>query len=95
MPNMSNQKVRMPEQDPKERIHNFEEVAKGYTIEDAIEEATRCLQCKHKPCVAGCPVNVPIPEFIKAVVDRDFEKAYEVLVFENRLPAICGRVCPQ
>lgn len=95
MPNMSNQKVRMPEQDPKERVHNFEEVAKGYTIEDAIEEATRCLQCKHKPCVAGCPVNVPIPEFIKAVVDRNFEKAYEVLVSENRLPAICGRVCPQ
>lgn len=95
MPNMSNKKVIMPEQSPKERIQNFDEVAKGYTIEDAIEEATRCLQCKHKPCVSGCPVNVPIPEFIEAVVERDFKKAYEIIVSENRLPAICGRVCPQ
>lgn len=95
MPNMNNQKVKMPEQNPEQRIQNFEEVAKGYTIEDAVEEATRCLQCKHKPCITGCPVNVPIPEFIEAVVAKDFEKAYQIIVSENRLPAICGRVCPQ
>ncbi|MBC7961025.1 MAG: FAD-dependent oxidoreductase, partial [Vallitaleaceae bacterium] len=95
MPNMSPKKTAMPEQDPGQRIHNFEEVATGYTKENAVEEATRCLNCKHKPCVAGCPVNVPIPEFIQAVVDEDFEKAYQIIVSENRLPAICGRVCPQ
>lgn len=95
MPNMSNKKIAMPEQSPQERIHNFEEVAQGYTKENALEEATRCLNCKHKPCVEGCPVNVPIPEFIQAVVDEDFEKAYQIIVSENRLPAICGRVCPQ
>lgn len=95
MPNMSKTKVLMPEQSSNERIHNFEEVAKGYTKENAIEEATRCLNCKTKPCVSGCPVNVPIPGFIQAVVEEDFEKAYEIITSENRLPAICGRVCPQ
>lgn len=95
MPNMSLKKVTMPEQDPNVRNKNFNEVALGYTKEQAMEEATRCLNCKHKPCVSGCPVNVPIPEFIKEVAEGNFEKAYELITSENNLPAICGRVCPQ
>ena len=95
MPNMSMTKVPMPQQEPDVRNKNFEEVATGYTKEMAMEEATRCLNCKHKPCVSGCPVNVPIPEFIEAVAAGDFDKAYEVITSENALPAICGRVCPQ
>jgi glutamate synthase (NADPH/NADH) small chain len=95
MPNMSLKKVTMPEQDPNVRNKNFNEVALGYTKEQAMEEATRCLNCKHKPCVSGCPVNVPIPEFIKEVAAGNFEKAYELITSENNLPAICGRVCPQ
>ncbi len=95
MPNMSLTKVPMPQQEPDVRNKNFEEVATGYTAEMAIEEATRCLNCKHKPCVNGCPVNVPIPEFIEKVAAGDFEGAYEVITSENALPAICGRVCPQ
>ncbi len=93
--NMSLEKVKMPEQDPNVRNRNFEEVALGYTPEMAIEEAQRCLHCKHKPCVNGCPVNVPIPEFIEKVAEGDFDAAYEVITSENALPAICGRVCPQ
>ena len=95
MANMSKTKVIMPEQDPNVRNKNFEEVTLGYTKEQAMEEATRCLQCKHKPCVLGCPVNVPIREFIKEVAEGDFEKAFETITRENSLPAICGRVCPQ
>lgn len=95
MPNMSLEKVKMPEQAPDIRNKNFEEVSMGYTPEMAIEEATRCLHCKQRFCVAGCPVNVPIPEFIEEVSKGDFEKAYEVITKENALPAICGRVCPQ
>lgn len=95
MPNMRLNKVKMPEQDPNLRNTNFTEVALGYTKEQAMEEATRCLNCKHKPCVSGCPVNVPIPEFIKEVSEGNFEKAYELITGENNLPAICGRVCPQ
>ena len=95
MANMSLQKVGMKEQDPNIRNKNFSEVALGYTKEEAIEEATRCLDCKQRFCVAGCPVNVPIPEFIQAVLDEDFLKAYEIIISENALPAICGRVCPQ
>ena len=95
MANMSLKKVPMPEQDPNVRNKNFEEVALGYTKEMAIEEATRCLNCKNKPCVGGCPVNVPIPAFIEKVAAGDFEGAYEVITTENALPAICGRVCPQ
>jgi glutamate synthase (NADPH/NADH) small chain len=95
MANMSLNKVAMPEQDPNIRNKNFEEVALGYGIEQAIEEATRCLQCKHKPCVGGCPVNVPIPEFIKQVAEGNLEEAYQIITSENSLPAICGRVCPQ
>lgn len=95
MPNMSKEKVKMQEQNPEIRITNFEEVACGYTLEEAMEEAERCLQCKHKPCVNGCPVAVPIPEFIQSVKEGDIEKAYQIIADENRLPAICGRVCPQ
>lgn len=94
-PNMSLQKVKMPEQDAAARSGNFREVALGYTPEQAQEEATRCLQCKNRPCVAGCPVNVQIPDFIKHIADGDFAKAYETIRETNSLPAICGRVCPQ
>ncbi len=94
-PDMSKEKTKMPEQVPELRITNFSEVALGYTVEDAMAEAKRCLQCKHKPCVNGCPVNVPIPEFIDKVAEGDFKGAYEVILTQNRLPAICGRVCPQ
>ncbi len=95
MPNMSLKKVSMPEQEPNIRNKNFLEVATGYTEEMAVEEATRCLNCKNKPCVAGCPVNVHIPEFIAKVAARDFEGAYEEISLTNSLPAVCGRVCPQ
>lgn len=95
MANMSNVKVKMTELDPNIRKTNFEEVAVGYTLEEAKEEARRCLQCKHKPCVSGCPVNVRIPEFIGALAEGNIEEAYEKLSSENKLPAICGRVCPQ
>lgn len=95
MPNMSLEKVKMPEQDPKVRARNFKEVSLGYTKEMAIEEAQRCLNCKHKPCVSGCPVNVRIPEFIEQVAKGDFEKAYKIIKSTNFLPAVCGRVCPQ
>ncbi len=93
--NMSPVKVAMPEQDPDVRNKNFDEVALGYTAEMAMEEATRCLNCKNKPCVSGCPVNVPIPDFIAKVAEGDFEGAYQIITSENALPAICGRVCPQ
>lgn len=95
MPDMSLEKTKMPEQDPKVRSGNFSEVALGYTEEMARKESQRCLQCKHKPCVAGCPVNVQIPEFIKLIGEGDYEGAYEKLRETNSLPAICGRVCPQ
>jgi glutamate synthase (NADPH/NADH) small chain len=92
---MSLNKVKMPEQDPNVRNRNFLEVALGYTEEMAKEEAQRCLQCKNKPCVAGCPVNVKIPEFVKLVAEGKFEEAYNKIRETNSLPAICGRVCPQ
>lgn len=95
MPNMSLTKVPMPEQDPKERSRNFLEVSLGYTEEMAVEEAKRCLNCKNKPCVNGCPVNVRIPEFIEKVAAGDFEGGYEIISSTNNLPAVCGRVCPQ
>ena len=95
MPNMRDTKNPMPEQPPQERAHNFQEVAQGYTAEMAMDEAKRCLGCRHKPCVAGCPVNVRIPEFIAHMQKGDFEAAYEVIRMTNALPAICGRVCPQ
>mgnify|MGYP000542527086 CR=1 FL=1 len=95
MPNMSSNKVSMPEQDPNVRNKNFHEVALGYDEEMAKEEAQRCLQCKHKPCIQGCPVNVQIPDFIKLVAEGKFKEAYEKIRETNSLPAICGRVCPQ
>ncbi len=95
MPNMSQTKVPIPEQDPKVRAHNFEEVTLGYTKEMAMEEATRCLNCKNMPCVSGCPVGVRIPEFIKKITEGEFEQAYEIIHSTNGLPAVCGRVCPQ
>lgn len=93
--NMSMTKVVMPEQAPDVRNKNFEEVALGYTKEMAMEEAGRCLNCPKKPCMDGCPVNVPIPGFIEKVAEGDFAAAYEIITSENALPAICGRVCPQ
>lgn len=95
MANMSPNKVPMPQQEPDVRNKNFDEVATGYTAEMAMEEASRCINCKNKPCMTGCPVNVPIPGFIEQVAAGNFEKAYEIITSENALPAICGRVCPQ
>ncbi len=86
---------RMPEQDPKLRIQNFNEVALGYTRENAIREASRCLNCKNMPCVEGCPVNITIPAFIKKVKEGDFMGAIHLIKETNSLPAVCGRVCPQ
>ncbi|HEY9206514.1 MAG TPA: NADPH-dependent glutamate synthase [Candidatus Methanoperedens sp.] len=86
---------KMPEQDPKVRRTNFNEVALGYTKEQAIEEAKRCLQCKKPKCMEGCPVEVKIPEFINHVANGDFDSAVRTIKSNNALPAICGRVCPQ
>jgi len=95
MANMSLKKVQMNEQDPNIRNKNFLEVALGYTLEQAMEEAGRCLECKHQPCKQGCPVNIQIPEFIHAVKEGKIEEAYKIITKDNGLPAICGRVCPQ
>ncbi len=95
MPNMSLKKNPMPAQEPEVRARNFKEVALGYTAEQAIDEANRCLNCKNPVCVKGCPVNVPIPQFIKKVQEGDFEGAYQVISLTSSLPAVCGRVCPQ
>ena len=94
-PNMSLKKNPMPHQDPLVRARNFHEVAIGYTEEMAIDEALRCLSCKHMPCVSGCPVNIHIPEFINKIKEGDFEGAYQVINKSSSLPAVCGRVCPQ
>lgn len=85
----------MPEQDPKERTLSFDEVPLGYTNEDAIYEAQRCLQCDSAPCVGGCPAEVRIPQFIRKIVEEDFAGAYLEILKTNNLPAMCGRVCPQ
>ena len=95
MPNMSLKKNEMPVQEPDIRNKNFDEVALGYTEEQAIDEATRCLNCKHKPCVTGCPVQIDIPAFVAKVAAGDFEAAYEIIHRSSSLPAVCGRVCPQ
>ena len=88
-------KHEMPTQAPEVRAHNFSEVALGYTMEIALEEAKRCLNCKNRPCVSGCPVNVNIPDFIMKIKGGDFEGAYQIINETSSLPAVCGRVCPQ
>ena len=93
--NMSPKKNPMPHQDPVVRAGNFNEVALGYTQEQAMDEATRCLHCKNMPCVSGCPVQIHIPEFIAKVAEGDFEAAYQIIAADSALPAVCGRVCPQ
>ena len=93
--NMSLTRNEMPVQDAKVRAHNFDEVALGYTEEQAIDEANRCLNCKSMPCVAGCPVKIHIPEFISKIKEGDFEGAYQIITKSSSLPAVCGRVCPQ
>ncbi|MDF2596502.1 MAG: glutamate synthase homotetrameric [Clostridia bacterium] len=95
MANMSLKKIEMPIQDPDIRNHNFSEVSLGYTAEMAMEEADRCLNCKHKPCIAGCPVCVDIPGFIQKTKEGDFAEAYRIIKETSALPAVCGRVCPQ
>ncbi len=95
IPNMSLTKNEMPVQDPKKRAHNFDEVALGYEEAIAIDEAKRCLNCVHMPCVSGCPVKIHIPEFIAKIKEGDFEGAYQIISQTSSLPAVCGRVCPQ
>lgn len=95
MPNMSLHKNEMPTQEPQVRNGNFLEVTLGYTEAQAIDEAKRCLNCKHKPCVLGCPVQIDIPAFIQETGLGNFEKAYEIISAASSLPAVCGRVCPQ
>ena len=88
-------KVPVSEQDPKVRATNFDEVCLGYTKEEAMDEASRCINCKNAKCITGCPVSINIPAFIEQVKDGNFEKAYEVISESSALPAVCGRVCPQ
>ena len=88
-------RVPVREQEPKVRATNFEEVCLGYNEEEAVEEAQRCLHCKNAKCIQGCPVNINIPDFVGAVKERDFAKAYDVISESSSLPAVCGRVCPQ
>ena len=95
MPNMSLTKNEMPVQASDVRNKNFSEVALGYTEEQAIDEAKRCLNCKNKPCVTGCPVQIDIPAFISEVAKGNFEEAYKIITKSSSLPAVCGRVCPQ
>jgi len=93
--NMSLTRNAMPVQDALVRAHNFDEVALGYTEDQAIDEANRCLNCKNMPCVDGCPVKIHIPEFISKIKEGDFEGAYQIITRSSSLPAVCGRVCPQ
>lgn len=88
-------KHEMPVQAPEIRAHNFNEVALGYDEQTALSEANRCLNCKNQPCVAGCPVNIHIPEFISKVKEKNYEEAYQIINLTSSLPAVCGRVCPQ
>ena len=94
-PKLDLNRLAMPRQDPKVRARNFNEVALGYTHEMALKEANRCIQCPKQPCISGCPVNIDIPEFIKAIRDNDMPEAVRILKRKNALPGICGRVCPQ
>lgn len=95
MPNMSLKRNEMPVQEPDVRNKNFKEVALGYTEEQAIDEAKRCLNCKNKPCSTGCPVQIDIPAFIAQVAEGNFAEAYRIITKSSSLPAVCGRVCPQ
>lgn len=95
MPNMSLTKTPVAAQEPLVRNKNFQEVTLGYTPQEAMEEAQRCLHCKNRPCVEGCPVNIHIPEFIAKVAEGDFKAAYEIISDTNALPCVSGRVCPQ
>ncbi len=95
MPNMSLEKNKMPVQEPDVRNKNFSEVALGYTEQQALDEAQRCLNCKNKPCVSGCPVQIDIPAFIAETAKGNFEQAYKIISESSSLPAVCGRVCPQ
>ena len=95
MPNMAMKKNPMPSQEPQARSRNFQEVALGYTAQTAIDEAQRCLNCKNRPCVSGCPVRIRIPDFIKEMAAGNFEAAYQIIAESSSLPAVCGRVCPQ
>ena len=95
MANMSQKRNEMPTQSPDVRRRNFDEVALGYTEEQAIDEAKRCLNCKNKPCKSGCPVQIDIPAFIEKVANGLFEDAYQIITKTSSLPAVCGRVCPQ
>lgn len=95
MPDMSLKKTEMPTQAPNERNKNFKEVALGYSEEQALKESERCLNCKNKPCVNGCPVMIKIPDFIAKVREKDYEGAYRIISESSSLPAVCGRVCPQ
>ena len=85
----------MPVQEPNERVRNFSEVALGYSVASALNEAERCILCPQQPCVEGCPVQIDIPGFIQKICVQNFRGAYDVLTESNLLPAICGRVCPQ
>ncbi len=95
MPNMSLEKTYMPVQDPSKRNKNFEEVSLGYSEEQAINEANRCLNCKNKPCSLKCPVKIDIPSFIEKIREKDYSSAYKIIEKSSSLPAVCGRVCPQ
>jgi len=94
-PKVRKEAFTMAKQDPKERVHNFNEVALGYTEEQAVAEAERCLQCREAPCVKGCPVEIDIPELVRLTRERKFSEAAKKVKEKNSLPAICGRVCPQ
>ncbi|MEG2813460.1 MAG: FAD-dependent oxidoreductase, partial [Oscillospiraceae bacterium] len=95
MANMSLKKNEMPTQEPNIRNKNFFEVTLGYTEEQAVDEANRCLNCKNKPCISKCPVAIDIPAFIEKIREKDFEGAYQIISLSSSLPAVCGRVCPQ
>lgn len=95
MADMKIERQAMPVQEPETRCHNFEEVAIGYSKEQALKEASRCLNCKNKPCVGSCPVSIDIPAFIAKITEEDFEGAYQIIQRSSSLPAVCGRVCPQ
>jgi len=94
-PKIRKKAVPVPKQDPKERIHNFNEVVLGYSEEQAVAEAERCIQCPKPQCIQGCPVGVDIPGFIKEIREKNFDEAVRIVKEKNSLPAICGRVCPQ